>query len=73
MYFFVFIIRKYGYIDRDGNIKLQKCVIFYGVTGTITQFFGVGEKESSVILLLTYTLAPVALTLWSTLFLWLVN
>ncbi|KAJ7953261.1 Auxin efflux carrier family protein [Quillaja saponaria] len=40
---------------------------------TITQLFGVGESECSVIFLATYALAPVALTLWSTLYLWLVH
>ncbi|PWA58437.1 auxin efflux carrier family protein [Artemisia annua] len=41
-------------------------------TGTIVQLFGVGESECSVIMLWTYGLASVALTLWSTFFLWLV-
>ncbi|CAK9147672.1 unnamed protein product [Ilex paraguariensis] len=40
--------------------------------GTITQLFGAGETECSVILLWTYTLASVAMTLWSTFFMWLV-
>ncbi|RVW29562.1 Protein PIN-likeS 1 [Vitis vinifera] len=40
--------------------------------GTITQLFGAGESECSVIMLWTYALASVALTLWSTLFMWLV-
>ncbi|PWA43743.1 auxin efflux carrier [Artemisia annua] len=41
-------------------------------TGTITQLFGVGESECSVIMLWTYGLASIALTLWSTIFMWLV-
>ncbi|GFQ00260.1 cyclin-dependent kinase b2-2 [Phtheirospermum japonicum] len=41
--------------------------------GTITQLFGVGESECSVIMLWCYVLASVALTLWSTFFLWLVK
>ncbi|XP_027091070.1 protein PIN-LIKES 3 [Coffea arabica] len=40
--------------------------------GTITQLFGAGESECSVIMLWTYALASVALTFWSTFFLWLV-
>ncbi|XP_043713494.1 protein PIN-LIKES 1-like isoform X3 [Telopea speciosissima] len=40
--------------------------------GTITQLFGAGEKECSVILLWTYGLASISLTLWSTFFMWLV-
>jgi hypothetical protein len=39
---------------------------------TITQLFGAGEKECSVIMLWTYVLASVALTFWSALFMWLV-
>ncbi|KAL6571978.1 hypothetical protein OROMI_012936 [Orobanche minor] len=41
--------------------------------GTMTQLFGAGENECSVIMLWCYSLASVALTLWSTFFLWLVS
>ncbi|KAK7346256.1 hypothetical protein VNO80_20771 [Phaseolus coccineus] len=41
--------------------------------GTIAQLFGVGESECSVIMLWTYALAAIAVTLWSTLFMWLVS
>ncbi|CAA0817195.1 Auxin efflux carrier family protein [Striga hermonthica] len=41
--------------------------------GTITQLFGMGESECSVIMLWCYSVASVALTLWSTYFLWLVS
>ncbi|CAD5180895.1 unnamed protein product [Musa acuminata subsp. malaccensis] len=41
--------------------------------GTITQLFGAGESECSVIFLWTYSLASVSLTLWSTYFMWLVS
>ncbi|RVW78893.1 Protein PIN-likeS 1 [Vitis vinifera] len=41
--------------------------------GTIIQLFGAGESECSVIMLWTYGLASVSLTLWSTLFMWLVS
>ncbi|WCJ32877.1 Auxin efflux carrier family protein [Euphorbia peplus] len=40
--------------------------------GTMSQLFGSGQSECSVIMLWTYALASVALTLWSTLFLWMV-
>ncbi|KAK9713377.1 hypothetical protein RND81_06G024000 [Saponaria officinalis] len=40
--------------------------------GTITQLFGAGQNECSVIMLWTYVLASVAITLWCTFFLWLV-
>ncbi|KAK8607375.1 hypothetical protein V6N13_053115 [Hibiscus sabdariffa] len=41
--------------------------------GTITQMFRAGESECSVIMLWTYGLASISLTLWSTVFLWLVG
>lgn len=41
--------------------------------GTITQLFEVGESECSVIMLWTYAVAAVSLTLWTTLFMWLVS
>ncbi|KAL6996030.1 hypothetical protein U1Q18_006165 [Sarracenia purpurea var. burkii] len=41
--------------------------------GTITQLFGAGESECSVIMLWTYALASIFLSLWSTLFMWLVT
>ncbi|KAJ7944013.1 Auxin efflux carrier family protein [Quillaja saponaria] len=40
--------------------------------GTIVQLFGAGESECSVIMLWTYALASVSITLWSTYFMWLV-
>lgn len=43
------------------------------MAGTITQLFGAGESECSVIMLWTYALASLSLTLWSAFFLWLVS
>ncbi|KAK9285762.1 hypothetical protein L1049_024962 [Liquidambar formosana] len=40
--------------------------------GTITQLFEAGESECSVIMLWTYAVASFSLTLWSTVFMWLV-
>jgi len=40
--------------------------------GTITQLFGTGESECSLIMLWTYSLASIALTVWPTFFMWLV-
>ncbi|CAH1436733.1 unnamed protein product [Lactuca virosa] len=40
--------------------------------GTITQLFGAGENECSVIMLWAYGLASISLTLWSMFFMWLV-
>ncbi|CAH8370980.1 unnamed protein product [Eruca vesicaria subsp. sativa] len=40
--------------------------------GTITQLFGAGESECSVIMLWTYAFASFSLTAWPTFFMWLV-
>lgn len=40
--------------------------------GTITQLFGAGEGECSVIMFWAYALASISLTLWTTCFMWLV-
>nr|XP_027079271.1 protein PIN-LIKES 3-like isoform X2 [Coffea arabica] len=42
------------------------------LAGTITQIFGSGQSECAVILLWTYSVSSVTLTLWSTFFMWLV-
>lgn len=42
------------------------------LAGTITQLFGSGESECSVILFWSYALASVSLTIWPTFFMWLV-
>ncbi|XP_042507351.1 protein PIN-LIKES 1-like isoform X2 [Macadamia integrifolia] len=39
--------------------------------GTITQLFGAGERECSVILLWGYGLASVSLTIWASFFMWI--
>ncbi|KAK7360388.1 hypothetical protein VNO77_02378 [Canavalia gladiata] len=41
--------------------------------GTVAQLFGTGQSECSVIMLWTYALASIAVTLWSTYFMWLVS
>lgn len=41
--------------------------------GSITQFFQLGQGETSVIMLWTYMVAAVTLTLWSTLFMWILT
>ncbi|XP_057421851.1 protein PIN-LIKES 3-like isoform X1 [Lotus japonicus] len=40
--------------------------------GTMAQLFGTGQSEFSVIMLWSYALASIAVTLWSTYFMWLV-
>ncbi|KAE8664233.1 hypothetical protein F3Y22_tig00112813pilonHSYRG00048 [Hibiscus syriacus] len=41
--------------------------------GTITQLFGVGQEECSVLFLWTYLIAALALTTWSTIFMWILT
>lgn len=41
--------------------------------GTMTQLFGAGEAEYSVIMLWTYALASVSVMVWSAFFMWLVQ
>ncbi|KAI4386871.1 hypothetical protein MLD38_004758 [Melastoma candidum] len=41
--------------------------------GTMTQLFGVGSDECSVLFFWTYLVAALALTLWSTVFMWILS
>ncbi|XP_020268130.1 protein PIN-LIKES 3-like isoform X1 [Asparagus officinalis] len=66
-----------GFVHSDPLYQfillLQYCVPPAMNIGTITQLFGAGESECSVIFLWTYALASISLTLWSTFFMWLVS
>ncbi|KAA0064670.1 hypothetical protein IC582_015200 [Cucumis melo] len=68
---------KFGWVGSD-PLYLFVLLLQFAVPpamniGTITQLFGAGEAECSVILLWTYVLASISLTFWSTLFMWLVG
>lgn len=41
--------------------------------GTMTQLFNVGQEECSVLFLWTYLIAAPALTVWSTIFIWILS
>ncbi|KAI4330422.1 hypothetical protein MLD38_028712 [Melastoma candidum] len=41
--------------------------------GTMTQLFDVGQEECSVLFLWSYMVAAIALTLWSTVFMWILS
>ncbi|KAG7968812.1 hypothetical protein I3843_07G001000 [Carya illinoinensis] len=41
--------------------------------GTMTQLFDVGQEECSVLFLWTYVVAAVALTVWSTVYMWILS
>ncbi|GAV65815.1 Mem_trans domain-containing protein [Cephalotus follicularis] len=67
----------FGLVHGDDPLYQFVLLLQYAVPpamniGTITQLFGAGESECSVIMLWTYALASVSLTLWSTYFMWLV-
>lgn len=75
----IFIIKgalKFGLVHSD-PLYLFVLLIQYTLPpamniGTITQLFGAGETECSVILLWGYVFASVSLTLWSAFFMWFV-
>ncbi|KAF5769235.1 putative membrane transport protein [Helianthus annuus] len=67
-----------GFVDIADPLYVFILLLQFAVppamnTGTIMQLFGVGESECSVIMLWTYGLASVSLSLWSTIFMWLVS
>ncbi|KAL5707335.1 hypothetical protein ACHQM5_025394 [Ranunculus cassubicifolius] len=76
----IFIVKTaihFGLINSD---PLYQFVLLLQYTlppamniGVISQLFGEGMKECSMIMLWTYILAPVSLTLWCTVFMWLVS
>lgn len=77
----IFIIKgvtDIGLVPSNDKLFVFILLIQYAVPpamniSTITQLFGAGQSECAVIMLWTYALASVSLTLWSTLFLWLVS
>ncbi|RRT69257.1 hypothetical protein B296_00005664 [Ensete ventricosum] len=45
----------------------------HNCAGTMAQLFDVGQEECSVIFLWTYLIAAVSLTVWSTIFMWILS
>ncbi|KAL9241493.1 hypothetical protein vseg_015602 [Gypsophila vaccaria] len=75
----IFVIKgavHFGFVQADPLFQfvllLQYALPPAMSIGTITQLFGAGQNECSVIMLWTYVLASVAVTLWCTFFLWIV-
>ncbi|KAK4484014.1 hypothetical protein RD792_011227 [Penstemon davidsonii] len=69
---------RFGLVRNDDPLYQFVLLLQYSLPpamnmGTITQLFGAGENECSVIMLWCYSLASVALTCWSTFFLYLVS
>ncbi|OMP09540.1 Auxin efflux carrier [Corchorus olitorius] len=71
------VAHHFGMVGSDSLyqfvLMLQYAVPPATAVGTITQFFQLGQSESAVIMLWTYAVAAFSLTLWSTLFLWLLS
>lgn len=74
------IVKAAQYFGLVGSDSLYQFVLMlqYALPpamgiGTITQLFEVGESECSVIMLWTYVVASLSLTLWSTFYMWLVS
>ncbi|KAK6793382.1 hypothetical protein RDI58_006835 [Solanum bulbocastanum] len=74
----IFVLKaasKFGFLAAD---PLYKFVLMIQYTlppamniGTMTQLFDVAQEECSVLFLWTYLAAAFALTIWSTIFMWL--
>ncbi|XP_016513044.2 protein PIN-LIKES 3 [Nicotiana tabacum] len=69
--------RHFGLVGSDSLYQfvllLQYALPSAMTIGTITQLFEVGESECSVIMLWNYALASVALTLWTTYYMWILS
>ncbi|KAL3527330.1 hypothetical protein ACH5RR_011986 [Cinchona calisaya] len=76
----ILVVKGAHYFGLVGSDSLYKFVLLlqYALPsamtiGTITQLFGVGESDCSVIMLWNYAVAAIALTLWTTFYMWLVS
>ncbi|KAL3344287.1 hypothetical protein AABB24_023622 [Solanum stoloniferum] len=71
------VARHFGLVRSDSLYQfvllLQYALPSAMTIGTITQLFEVGESECSVIMLWNYALASVALTLWTTYYMWILS
>ncbi|CAI9110418.1 OLC1v1010429C1 [Oldenlandia corymbosa var. corymbosa] len=69
--------KNFGLVGSDSLYQfvllLQYALPSAMAIGTITQLFEAGESECSVIMLWNYAIASLALTLWSTYYMWLVS
>lgn len=76
----ILVVKAAVYFGLVGSDSLYQFVLLlqYALPtamsiGTITQLFEVGERDCSVIMLWNYAVAALALTLWSTYYLWVVS
>ncbi|GJN12249.1 hypothetical protein PR202_ga30545 [Eleusine coracana subsp. coracana] len=69
--------RDWGFLPPD-PLYLYTLMMHFAVPpamsiGTMAQLYDVGQEECSVILLWTYLIAALALTIWSTVFMWILQ
>lgn len=69
--------RDLGFLPPD-PLYQYTLMMHFGVPpamsiGTMAQLYDVGQEECSVILLWTYLIAALALTIWSTVFMWILQ
>lgn len=76
----ILVIKAARYFGMVGSDPLYHFVLLlqYSVPpamaiGTITQLFEIGEAECSVIMFWNYAIASIALTLWSTYYMWFLS
>ncbi|WRX12753.1 Membrane transport protein - like 10 [Theobroma cacao] len=74
------VVKAAHHFGMVGSDSLYRFVLMlqYAVppamsVGTMTQLFQSGQGESSMIMLWTYAVASISLTLWSMLFMWLLS
>ncbi|XVF75685.1 hypothetical protein PTKIN_Ptkin13bG0206500 [Pterospermum kingtungense] len=69
------VAHRFGLVGSDSLyqfvLMLQYALPPAMAVGTMTQLFQRGEGETSMIMLWSYAVAAISLTLWSTLFMWL--
>ncbi|KAL6655615.1 hypothetical protein ACP70R_006441 [Stipagrostis hirtigluma subsp. patula] len=69
--------REMGFLPPDPLYQYTLMMHFAVPTamsiGTMSQLYDVGQEECSVILLWTYLIAALALTVWSTIFMWILQ
>ncbi|KAL5557368.1 hypothetical protein UlMin_039604 [Ulmus minor] len=68
---------KFGFLPSDPLFQFVLMVQFAlppaMTISTMTELFDVGQEECSVLFLWTYLVAALALTLWSTVFMWILS
>ncbi|XP_060193513.1 protein PIN-LIKES 3-like [Lycium barbarum] len=69
--------RRFGLVGSDPLyhfvLLLQYALPSAMTIGTITQLFGVGESECSLIMLWNYLVASIALTIWTSYYMWFLS